>query len=113
MVGLTPIKDIQRFKGTKETFKIVAFIEDAKAKMSAKGAPYLMVNVYDDEASVRCMLHGQERIDSCQNYNGELPRPGDMVTISGQLSGDGGLVFAESIIVQTSPLKSAKGDVEI
>ncbi len=34
-----------------------------------------------------------------------------MITVTGQLSEDGALVFAESAIVQTNPLKRAKEDL--
>jgi hypothetical protein len=108
IVGLTRLKDLAPFKGSKESFRAVAFVVEGKVHTSAKGVPYWRAEVVDDDASVRIMVHGEERLDACKSYNGELPKAGEIVTISGQLSADGGIVFAESVVVQQSPLTRAK-----
>lgn len=110
IADLVPLKDIARYAGTKEEFRCVAIIDEGKTHISAKGVPYYRAVVFDDEASTKIMLHGEERLDACKSRNGDLPKPGEIVTVVGQLSQDGKLVFADSVVVQPSVIRLKRTD---
>ncbi len=111
IVGLTPIKAVLAGpRGGRDAVRFVAFVGEGKTHISAKGAPYLRATLYDDDSSIVCLLHGEERLDACRSYNGEIPKEGSIVTASGTLSKDGGVCFLDSLIEQPHPLKPKKAD---
>lgn len=109
VVGLLPIKAV--LKGVPgNQVKFVAFIGEGKMMVSAKGAQYWRFIAYDDESTATVLLHGDERVEACRSYNGDIPTVGSIVTISASLSKDGKVLFAESVIEQAHPLRAKKVD---
>ncbi len=117
VVGLTTIKDILARGGDagKEQLKAAVWMGEGKLQTSAKGSPYYRCEVMDDSASLTVLLHGEERVDACKSYNGDIPKAGTIVTVTGSLSRDGKVFFAESIIQQYDPkaAKAAQDEVKI
>jgi hypothetical protein len=99
--GLTPPAPRQQGDSWPPPVKFVAFVDEAKSHVSAKsGKPYYKMTLSDDSGSVRCMVFGQEKLDACRSFNGCLPQNGDIVIASGNLTGDGGVFFADSVLIQ-------------
>ncbi len=109
VVGLTPIKTVLTSSPT-EQLRFVALVQEGKMHVSAKGAKYWKGVLFNDDSSILCMLHGDERCEACQYHNGEMPKVGDILTAHGTLSKDGKLFFADSLILQNNPLKARKPD---
>lgn len=103
-------------KGKRErgrVFKCVCFVEEPKLNRSrSNGTPYLKLTLADDSSSCRAMCYGQERLDSCKSFNGELPTDGALVIATGTLSSDGSLLFLDSLITQPSPVAFKRSDAE-
>lgn len=119
VVGLVDIATViasppppPRQKGVKdpEPLKFVCFIEEVKKGVSVKnGSPYLRLNVYDDSGSIRLMLYGEERVESCRQFNGGThPEEGDIVIVSGTKASDGSMVWADSLIKQVNPIATKR-----
>lgn len=88
---------------------IVAFVGESKKHLSRKdNTPYLKLTLFDDSATFRALLFGQERLDACLGYNGAIPTEGAIVIVTGSLSRDQGLLFADSCIVQPPPIAYRK-----
>lgn len=124
IVGLTEVADVvkrgkeiaaipveDRSKGRPDPIQMVCFVEEGKLAFSRKGnTPYWRANIYDDSGSFLIMCYGPERIEACKRANdGELPKAGDIITVEGGLSKDGGILFADTIVIQTNPIKLKRG----
>jgi hypothetical protein len=92
--------------------KFVAFVEEAKKFASQKDkTPYLKLTVYDDSGSIKIMLYGEERVESCRQFNGRLIEDGDICIISGSKTRDGTMIFADSCILQQNPIAVKRSQV--
>ncbi len=97
----------------KQTFKFVAFIDEVTAATSkASGKPYVKMKAFDDSESIRVMLFGEDRIEGCRSFNERLPKDGDLAIISGSMSADGGIMFADDITIQPNPVAFKKSEAE-
>lgn len=95
-----------------DPFQFVSFVKWVKTGVTKKsGAAYIKMEVEDDAASIMVMLLGDERLESCKGFNGRLPDEDDLVIISGVLSREGSLVFADSIIIQHNPVATKRSVV--
>ena len=60
------------------------------------------------------MLNGQNKIDGCEQFNGKLPEEGAIVVVHGTKANEGDMIFANSVIVQPSPVKLKRsGELEV
>ena len=100
----------------KETqVSFVAFIGEVKrgtGKASKK--PYIRYSLSDESGTINAMLNGQNKIDGCEQFNGKLPEEGAIVVVHGTKANEGDMIFANSVIVQPSPVKLKRsGELEV
>lgn len=105
-----PTEGVKREKAP--PLRVVGFVEEVRSAVSkANGSPYLKITITDDTASFMAMCYGEERLESCRTFNGgKLPEEGDIVILTGSLSKDGRLLFAETAIIQPNPVMLTKKD---
>lgn len=99
-------------KGNAVSF--VAFVGEVKEGIGrASKKAYLRFDLTDETAKAKAMLNGTLKIEGCRQFNGELPKEGDIVIVHGTRADSEDMVFANSIIVQPNPIKLKKsGDIE-
>lgn len=96
----------------------VCYAEEAKLCVSQKnGTPYLKLLLSDDSGSIRALLYGQERVDSCKRANGgELPKEGALLSCEGSFAREGSMLFLDTLLVQDNPIHLKRGsadDIEV
>lgn len=92
-----------------EPIKFVAFVEEAKRYTSQKDkTPYLRMSLFDDSGSIKAMLYGEEKVESCRQFNSGLPEENDIVIVSGSKTRDGTMIFCDSVIKQHNPIATKK-----
>ena len=111
VMGLKTIEEIQEFP-EKTSHKFVGFVEDPKMQISKNNKAYLKMSVLDETGMEIVMLFGDDKIDNCKKQNGnKLPEDGDLVIIDGTKA-DGAAFFADSVYVQSMPIKISKRDLQ-
>lgn len=112
VIASPPPPPRERGKPYPEPIKFVAFVEEAKKYVSQKDkTPYLKLTVYDDSGSIKIMLYGEERVESCRQFNSELPTENDIVIVTGSKTRDGTMIFADSILIQPNPIAVKKNQI--
>lgn len=92
-----------------EPIKAICFVDEAKLGVSkANGTPYVRLKLSDETGSIMAMIYGEERVEACKGFNSRLPEEEDLVLLTGVFSKDGGMVFADSMIIQPNPAKLSK-----
>jgi len=87
----------------------VAFVgEVKKGKGRASGKDYVRFDLSDESGKIKAMLNGANKIEGCEQFNGELPKEGAVVIVHGKCNDTGDMVFADSIIVQPIPVQLKK-----
>lgn len=111
VVGLVPVDAILaagQKEGGGKSYSVVCFIEEFGKHTSRKnGTPYAKLIVRDDTASMRVMVYGEEKLKAAGRLN-----EGDLIIVHGNLSKDGSLIFAESVVVQPNPVIFKRTDIE-
>lgn len=106
--ALPPLKPNEKAP-RQDPLQFVGFVKWIKTGVTKKsGAAYIKMEVEDDAASTMVMLLGDERLESCKGFNGRLPDEDDLVIVSGVLSREGSLLFADSIIIQHNPIATKR-----
>lgn len=96
-----------------EPLRFVAFVDEAKSHVAkASGKPYLKLDMSDDSHTVKVMVFGADRLEAHKGFNGRVAAEGDLCIVSGSLSKDGGIIFADSVIIQPAPVAFKKAAVE-
>jgi len=104
--GTTPPKPARQ-----DPVKLVCFVDEAKSCVSQKSKePYIKLVLSDDTGSIKAMLHGSERVEACRSFNGGLPKEGDLVIVTATFARDGGILFADSLIIQPISVKLKRSD---
>lgn len=110
--GLMPLSQIKtevqeiRVKG-------IGVISKGYTSKSKKGTPYAKFSIEDESASVDVMIFGGNsgKLELCKEANGGLPEEDDIVIFRGTLK-EGGKVFADEIITQTSKIYMKLADLK-
>ena len=96
-----------------DPIQMVAFVKEAKSHISkSSNKPYFKLIVFDDSDTLRAMLFGEEKVEHHRQYNGRLAQEGDLVIINGFISRDGGMFFADTILIQQEPVAFKKVAIE-
>ncbi len=108
---LTPVEIVAK-EPKDNHVSFVAFVDEIKKAVGKESKkPYVRFYLSDESGSVKSMISGQNKIDACDQFNGEIVA-GDVVVIHGQSSGDG-LIFAKSVIKQHLAVRLKKGQIEV
>jgi len=103
--GLIPVAEVlTEPKGAEVSF--VAFVDEVKkaiGKQSKK--PYFKMDMSDESGQIKSMINGQTKIDACLQFNTSLPEENDIVIIHGRKAEGSDMVFAESVVIQRTPIK--------
>jgi DNA polymerase-3 subunit alpha len=100
-------------KDTKVSF--VAFVgEFKKGTGKASGKSYVRFELTDETGQIKIMLNGDQKIQACEQFNGRLPKDGDIIICHGGMASTGGdMVFGDSIIIQQTHVSLRKnGEIE-
>lgn len=102
--GLVPVGEAaQEPKGIEVSF--VCFVDKVYKGVGRKSKkPYLRWELSDESGNVKAMLNGNDKIQGCVEFNGRMPDVDDIIIVHGK-TGDDGMVFGDSAIIQESPVK--------
>jgi DNA polymerase-3 subunit alpha len=113
-IGTLPDLESIRTVNAKEQGDTVTFTGSINGKpatrMSKKGNRYFVADIGDESANVKIMMFGN-RIDDCEELNGELPQQKNIVVVKGQKQEDD-TVFANSITIQTNTIYTRYSELD-
>jgi len=96
--ALTESKDIQ--------VSFAAFVDEVKEGIGrASKKPYIRFELSDETGKIKAMLNGNEKIQGCKQFNGHLPKIGEIVIVHGTKASDADMVFGSALIIQANPVK--------
>lgn len=91
--------------------RVVGIILELERRVSReKKTPYLKLSVKDDFSTATMMLFGEDRIASCDSFNGKELEAGDIVVINGKKSND--TIFIDTVTIQDNPIILKKSQLK-
>lgn len=100
--GLSSVRQVVDYEKDARV-RFAAFVDESKKTISKNKKEYLKFYVSDETGSLKAMLFGDDRINSCEQFNGHLPNEGEIIIIHGKKA-DGDAVFIDSLTIQTNPI---------